>query len=129
MVENCYTHGHLATTSYIKNIVKGKEVIAVALDEGPALSDLVSFRSFQYTRHTHHITLTGPSLLLEVFKLNCILCVLAGGLQDIPDGCVCSDAFLCWRLQLPQACAGGSSLWSYLLLCVHFLHSIYFSCK
>lgn len=44
MVENCYPHGHLATTSCIQNIVKGKEVIAVALDEGPALSDLVSFR-------------------------------------------------------------------------------------
>lgn len=44
MVENCYAHGHFAT-SCIKNIVKGKEeVIAVALDEGPALSDLVSFR-------------------------------------------------------------------------------------
>lgn len=43
MVKNCYAHGHLTTASCIKNIVKGK-VIAVALDEGPALSDLVSFR-------------------------------------------------------------------------------------
>lgn len=44
MVKNCYAHGHLTTASCIKNIVKGKEVIAIALDEGPVLSDLVSFR-------------------------------------------------------------------------------------
>lgn len=66
------------TISVLKNIAKGKGVIAIALDECPTESDLESRRIEQYPYHTPYLTLicssrkhrnSDPSL--DDFRVTC----------------------------------------------------------